>query len=92
VPFLQRYEYTKLQRASQGGYGSGGTIDFRNPNDGKPRAALRLTEERLQRLNEIGFEWSTYRNRFKRFCLELHSICNLTVCECSCVIHDLSQK
>uniref|UniRef100_A0A7S3P091 Helicase-associated domain-containing protein n=1 Tax=Amphora coffeiformis TaxID=265554 RepID=A0A7S3P091_9STRA len=64
----QRYEYTKLKRAEA------------NPNEkpeemnqeetklgGKPRVTnARLTEERLRRLESIGFEWKV-RNKMKRY-------------------------
>jgi len=62
----QRYEYTKLQRAANGtpvpapadAKETKEESDVPNLQD-KPRASHpRLTEERLQRLNSIGFEWS----------------------------------
>jgi len=70
----QRYEFTKLQRA---------TVDVSTENKvedadipvaaaaplvgGKPKAPnVRLTEERLQRLNSIAFEWKV-KHKMKRY-------------------------
>ena len=64
----QRYEYTKLKRAE--------TDPNEKPEEliqedtklvGKPRVTnARLTEERLRRLESIGFEWKV-RNKMKRY-------------------------
>lgn len=68
----QRYEYTKLQRAASGAVES---KEAREEADavaaaaaqGKPRSSQpRLTEERLQRLNSIGFEWKV-KHKMKRY-------------------------
>ena len=63
----QRYEYTKLQRVA---YASG-TVPAREAvcmeTETKPRVTNpRLTEERLRRLESIGFEWKV-RNKMKRY-------------------------
>ncbi|KAL7572037.1 hypothetical protein ACA910_001690 [Epithemia clementina (nom. ined.)] len=67
----QRYEYTKLQRATS----DSGTSSCKEAAaavaaaelEGKPRATNpRLTEERLRRLESIGFEWKV-RNKMKRY-------------------------
>lgn len=52
----QRYEYTKLQRAS---------IDL-IPEDMKKSNNPRLTEERRRRLEDIGFEWKV-KHKMKRY-------------------------
>ena len=59
----QRYEYTKLQRASGGPNVSSTEIII----DSKPRPTNpRLTEERLRRLESIGFEWKV-KHKMKRY-------------------------
>ena len=52
----QRYEYTKLQRASHSGEGE----------DIKPGANPRLTSDRRARLEAIGFEWKV-KHKMKRY-------------------------
>lgn len=60
----QRYEYTKLKRAEAG---LPVEKSQEEKSDGKPRATnARLTEERLRRLESIGFEWKV-RNKMKRY-------------------------
>jgi len=54
----QRYEYTKLQRAANGA--AVGAPESGAPGSKARAASPRLTEERLRRLNSIGFEWSKY--------------------------------
>lgn len=65
----QRYEYTKLKRAEASPNikpEDGGQEDSKLPG-GKPRVTnARLTEERLRRLENIGFEWKV-RNKMKRY-------------------------
>lgn len=69
----QRYEYTKLQRVA-GQQKAGQTVEAQEEEqpeeEGKPgkksRAHPRLTEERLRRLEAIGFEWKV-KNKMKRF-------------------------
>jgi hypothetical protein len=59
----QRYEYTKMQRAANG------LAELKDPLDGedKPRSNYpRLTEERLKRLESIGFEWKV-KYKMKRY-------------------------
>ena len=59
----QRYEYTKLQRASGGPNVSSTEIRI----DSKPRPTnSRLTEERLRRLKSISFEWKV-KYKMKRY-------------------------
>ena len=63
----QRYEYTKLKRAEA----SPSLKPDETQEDGKPGAKprvtnARLTEERLRRLESIGFEWKV-RNKMKRY-------------------------
>jgi len=63
----QRYEYTKLQRAAeqlekqsgQSGGASSSSVKARPTNP-------RLTEERLRRLESIGFEWKV-KHKMKRY-------------------------
>ena len=73
----QRYEYTKLQRASSGQKGDQKMEapeeepeEAKESEEGKagkkPRAHPRLTEERLRRLEAIGFEWKV-KNKMKRY-------------------------
>jgi len=52
----QRYEYTKLHRAS---------ID-QVPDDSKKATNPRLTDERRRRLQDIGFEWKV-KHKMKRY-------------------------
>jgi hypothetical protein len=52
----QRYEYTKVQRAS---------TDL-IPDDMKKSNNPRLTEERRRRLEDIGFEWKV-KHKMKRY-------------------------
>jgi hypothetical protein len=60
----QRYEYTKLKRAEAG---LPVEKSQEEKSDGKPRPTnARLTEERLRRLESIGFEWKV-RNKMKRY-------------------------
>ena len=61
----QRYEYTKLQRAASVNGAAKETLPAES--EAKPRATNpRLTEERLRRLESIGFEWKV-RNKMKRY-------------------------
>lgn len=61
-----RYEYTKLQRAQNGTVEPKDEIDT-GSKDGKPRASNpRLTEERLRRLNSIGFSFKV-KHKMKRY-------------------------
>jgi hypothetical protein len=64
----QRYEYTKLQRAASGAIASTEVKEQEiDPASGKPRASNpRLTEERLRRLESIGFEWKV-KHKMKRY-------------------------
>ena len=63
----QRYEYTKLQRAASGGTSTEVKELDIDPASGKPRASNpRLTEERLRRLEAIGFEWKV-KHKMKRY-------------------------
>lgn len=56
----QRYEYTKSQRI-------GGETIATQPDNGKPKSTNpRLTDERRQRLESIGFEWKV-KNKMKRY-------------------------
>lgn len=63
----QRYEYTKLQRAANGGAAE--VLEEPEPVNlqSKPRMTNpRLTEERLRRLESIGFEWKV-KHKMKRY-------------------------
>lgn len=66
----QRYEYTKLKRAE--GTDPSGRVEEKFVQEeiqpgAKPRVTnARLTEERLHRLESIGFEWKV-RNKMKRY-------------------------
>jgi hypothetical protein len=78
----QRYEYTKLQRSNTtlgvenvsciGTEGENQTdmvesLDrFASGNDGLRPSTLRLTEDRLRRLEAIGFQWKV-KNKMKRY-------------------------
>jgi hypothetical protein len=63
----QRYEYTKLQRAAASGTLTEVKEQEIDPASGKPRASNpRLTEERLRRLEAIGFEWKV-KHKMKRY-------------------------
>jgi hypothetical protein len=59
----QRYEYTKLQRATE----QKGQLKEEEPVAGKNHPTNpRLTEERRRRLEAIGFEWKV-KNKMKRY-------------------------
>uniref|UniRef100_A0A6U3UDC3 Helicase-associated domain-containing protein n=1 Tax=Ditylum brightwellii TaxID=49249 RepID=A0A6U3UDC3_9STRA len=63
----QRYEYTKLQRAEQQKQkeeGGGGESSTSATTKSRP-LSIRLTEERLKRLESIGFEWKV-KHKMKR--------------------------
>jgi hypothetical protein len=62
----QRYEYTKLQRVSSGFTEAKPEPEI-DTSTGKSRATNpRLTEERLRRLEAIGFEWKV-KHKMKRY-------------------------
>jgi hypothetical protein len=61
----QRYEKTKMERSG------GSVVEVKEPEidpaSGKPRASNpRLTQERLKRLESIGFEWKV-KHKMKRY-------------------------
>ena len=60
----QRYEYTKLQRAVTGETEPKGEAE--SSASAKRPTNPRLTEERLNRLEAIGFEWKV-KHKMKRF-------------------------
>ena len=63
----QRYEYTKLKRAEASPPLKVEDIQEDTKPGAKPRPTnARLTEERLRRLESIGFEWKV-RNKMKRY-------------------------
>eukprot|EP00980_Cylindrotheca_fusiformis_P006910 scaffold1442_cov128-Cylindrotheca_fusiformis.AAC.31 len=64
----QRYEYTKLQRkASSVESVASNRSEDGSADESKPRATNpRLTEDRLKRLEDIGFEWKV-KNKMKRY-------------------------
>ena len=63
----QRYEYTKLKRVEANPARTHTEIQDESLFKAKHRATSpRLTEERLRRLEAIGFEWKV-RNKMKRY-------------------------
>lgn len=66
----QRYEYTKLKRTEATDPATRNeekVVQEENKPGAKPRVTnARLTEERLRRLESIGFEWKV-RNKMKRY-------------------------
>jgi hypothetical protein len=66
----QRYEFTKLQRATgqKSEQNLESPVEQQQTEEGgkKSRANPRLTEERLRRLEAIGFEWKV-KNKMKRY-------------------------
>jgi len=60
----QRYEFTKLQRSS---FDDANYDDVKGEGEEKARRTnQRLTENRLRRLEEIGFEWKV-KHKMKRY-------------------------
>lgn len=62
----QRYEWTKLQRATTSDTDEPPVPPPVNPGGGARPANPRLTPERLRRLESIGFEWKV-KNKMKRY-------------------------
>jgi hypothetical protein len=60
----QRYEYTKLQRASSGGTSAEVKEQEIDPASGKPRASG--DRRAIRRLEAIGFEWKV-KHKMKRY-------------------------